>query len=55
MGHKPKCAKNRVDVVPVDILHFSSALYVPIVGMQISIGILLAEMFLNRYLRRNVA
>lgn len=49
MGHKPKCEDNSVDVVPVDLEHFSSAIYVHIVGMQISAGILLGEIFMNRY------
>lgn len=52
LGHKPKCAKNSVTVVPVDILHFSSALYVPIVGFQISIAILMVEIIINRYGKR---
>lgn len=51
IGHRPKCAKNRVQVTPVDILHFSSALYVAFVGIQISLGILLGELIMNRYTR----
>lgn len=49
MGHKPKCEKSSVDVVPVDLLHFSSALYVPFVGPQVSVVILFAEIFVSRY------
>lgn len=49
LGHKPKCAKNKVTVVPVDILHFSSALYILIIGIKVSIGILIIEVIINRY------
>lgn len=53
IGHKPKCEKNRVNVTPVDILHFSSALYVPIVGIQISLGIFLGEIIMSRFRKHN--
>lgn len=46
MGHKPKCENNALDVTPVDIVHFSSALYALLIGMQISFGFLIAEVII---------
>ncbi|KAJ6639573.1 hypothetical protein Bhyg_12321, partial [Pseudolycoriella hygida] len=33
----PKCARSDVDVVPVDMIHFSSALYALGIGVQLSL------------------
>lgn len=51
MGHQPKCENNDRDVQPVDIVHFSSAIYGLVIGMQISFGFLMAEIITVRYPR----
>lgn len=48
MGHKPKCETNDLEVIPVDIVHFSSALYALAVGVQISFGFFVVEVLINR-------
>ncbi len=48
MGHKPKCENNDLEVIPVDIIHFSSALYSLAIGMQISFGLLITEVAMHR-------
>lgn len=48
MGHKPKCENNDLDVIPVDIVHFSSAIYGLAIGMQISFGFFVAEVIIGR-------
>lgn len=50
MGHKPKCESNDLEVVPVDIVHFSSALYGLAIGMQLSVALLFGEVFMRRRL-----
>lgn len=47
ISHMPKYAGSNVEVIPIDILHFSSALYVLGFGIQISISILIVEIFVN--------
>ena len=47
ISHLPKCARSDVDVAPVDMIHFSSALYVLGFGMQISLIFFIGERFLN--------
>lgn len=46
IAHLPKC-NAEVDIVPVDMVHFSSALYALSFGMQISISILIGELLLT--------
>lgn len=48
MGLQPKCESNDLDVTPVDIVHFSSALYGLAIGMQISLGFFIAEVIIGR-------
>ncbi|XP_037027053.1 glutamate receptor U1-like isoform X2 [Bradysia coprophila] len=55
ISHLPKCARSDVDVVPVDMIHFSSALYVLGFGMQLSMTLFIGELCRNVYLRlRNI-
>lgn len=44
MQKLPKCTLSDVEVVPVDIIHFSSALYALLLGIHISIGIFIGEL-----------
>lgn len=44
IGHLPQCENSKVDVVPVDITHFSSALYLLAFGIQISAVIFIGEL-----------
>lgn len=53
MGHKPKCENNDLDVIPVDIIHFSSALFALVIGMQISFGFLVGELIISRNYQYN--
>lgn len=40
---KPKCAHSSVDVAPIDLEHFSSALYLLAIGMLLSAAVCVAE------------
>nr|QGW45456.1 ionotropic receptor 75f [Bradysia odoriphaga] len=51
ISHLPKCQRSDVDVVPVDMIHFSSALYVLGFGMQLSITLFIGELCRNVYFR----
>lgn len=51
ISHMPKCALSDVNVIPVDMIHFSTALYVLAFGMQMSVTLFLAELFVIYYLR----
>lgn len=48
----PKCSHSEVYVEPIDLAHFSSALIVLSFGMQISIAVLIIEIFHKIMLRR---
>ncbi len=48
IGTKPPCPDRLVRFVPVDLLHFSTALYLIICGMTLSTLILLAEVIAHR-------
>lgn len=39
----PKCSHSGVDIEPIDLAHFSSALFVLSFGIQISVAILIIE------------
>lgn len=54
IGKKPKCEYSTIDVTQVDWVHFSSAVYMLFVGIQISISILLGEMFVNYIYTRSI-
>lgn len=55
ISHRPKCVRSDVEVVPVDMIHFSSALYVLGFGIQLSIYIFIGEIFLIYCLKlRNI-
>lgn len=47
ISHMPKCARSDVDVVPVDMVHFSSALFAFGFGLQVSVAILIIERCLH--------
>lgn len=49
MSQMPKCAVSDVDVAPVDWIHFSSALYVLAIGMQISVALFILEILVAYY------
>lgn len=49
IGSKPECQKTVIDFVPVDLVHFSTALYLVITGIPLSTLILLAEIVVHRY------
>lgn len=51
IGNKPKCGRSDVDVVPVDMVHFSSALCVFGIGVQITLLIFTVEVLLHRWLK----
>lgn len=48
----PKCAKSDLDVAPVDLEHFSSALYILLIGISLSIIMLIAEVLVHRAMCR---
>lgn len=52
IGKKPKCHKSAIDIRQVDWEHFSSAVYMLLVGIQISIIVVLVEMCVNFYQTR---
>lgn len=49
IGTKPECPDRIIDFVPVDLLHFSTALYLIIFGIILSFWILLAEIFVHSF------
>lgn len=49
IGTKPECPDRLVGFVPVDLLHFSTALYLIVCGMQLSTLILFVELVVHRY------
>lgn len=49
IGTKPICPDRIIEFVPVDLLHFSTALYLVIFGMILSSLILFAEIATYRY------
>lgn len=49
---KPKCAESSLVVAPVDIEHFSSALYLLLIGMTISVSVLIVEIIVHRSQKR---
>lgn len=49
LGTKPPCEKSEVEVIPVDLIHFSWALYLVALGIPFSGAILLGEIMLHRY------
>lgn len=51
-SRKPKCAKNNLDVAPVDLEHFSSALYILLIGISLSILVLIVEVLVHRAMCR---
>lgn len=53
IGQKPKCERS-VNVVAVDLVHFSSAFYVLGFGMQISLGFLVWELVLFKRSTRSL-
>lgn len=52
---KPKCAKSSLIVAPVDIEHFSSALYILLIGMTLSVSVLVTEIIVHRAHKRIAA
>lgn len=46
ISHQPKCAQSDVKVIPVDMIHFSSALYAFGFGVHITFAIFLIERFM---------
>lgn len=50
MGHLPKCTNLHIDVVSINISHFSSAIYILVFGMQLSLCILIGEIVLGCFL-----
>lgn len=52
---KPKCAKSTVEVQPIDLEHFSSALYVLAIGMAASTLICAGEIVVAMVQRRRAA
>lgn len=54
IGLLPKCENSKVDVLPVDIAHFSSALYLLAFGIQISIFIFIAELIAVYFLTSRI-
>nr|QGW45452.1 ionotropic receptor 75b [Bradysia odoriphaga] len=53
IGTKPECPVRIVDFVPVDLLHFSTALYLIIFGIILSFLILLAEILVHSFQNSN--
>lgn len=51
-GRKPKCEAMRA-FSPVDIVHFSSAVFIVIVGIIGSFAVLICEICLHRFSKRN--
>lgn len=49
LGIRPACPDRIIEFVPVDLLHFSTALYLIICGINVSTLILFAEIGLHRY------
>lgn len=49
ISHMPKCVRSEVEVVPLDMVHFSSALYVLGFGLQITLLLFIGELCLVRY------
>lgn len=49
LGTKPECQKTIIDFVPVDLVNFSTALYLIISAIPLSTLILLAEILVHRY------
>lgn len=49
---KPKCADSSLTVAPVDIEHFSSALYILLIGMTLSVSVLIVEIMVFRWHKR---
>lgn len=49
IGTKPACQKTIIEVVPVDLIQFSWALYVMVGGIHLSTLILFAEILVHRY------
>lgn len=49
LGTRPECPDRITAFVPVDLLHFSTALYLIICGIHLSTMILCVEIALHRY------
>lgn len=51
-GTRPKCEISELMVTPVDIVHFSSAIYFLVIGICSSLTIMIFEMIVHRFSRR---
>lgn len=49
---KPKCAESALNVAPVDLEHFSSALYIILIGITLSFSVLIVELIVHRWQKR---
>lgn len=54
IGKKPQCQNSEIDITQVDWIHFSSSVYMLLVGIGISIAMLLVEIFVNYYQKRRI-
>lgn len=48
-GVRPKCENSKLTVAPVDIVHFSSALYILIFGILCSVIVFVIEIICDRW------
>lgn len=51
-GTRPKCEISELRVTPVDLVHFSAAVYVLFIGIFSSLTILIFEIIVYRFLKR---
>lgn len=49
MAHMPKCENSIIEVVPIDMTHFSTVLFILMLGIQISVCILIGEFVLKYF------
>lgn len=53
-GTRPKCGISELMVAPVDIAHFSSAMYIVVIGIFSSLTVLIVEIIVHRLSKRRV-
>lgn len=51
-GTKPKCEKSELIVAPVDFVHFSSAVYILVIGSLFSLTVMVFEVIMHRFSKR---
>lgn len=53
-GTRPKCEISELTVAPVDIVHFSSAVYILFSGILCSLIIMIFEIIFYRFSKRKI-